>query len=58
MEIVNATYDCPTTLFTTKKFYKKKLKDNMFRKVKHLLVNTHLETRKELNFSIIKIKDI
>jgi hypothetical protein len=31
--------------------------ERQYGKVKHLLVNTHLETRKELIFSIIKIRD-
>ncbi len=29
MKSVNTTNDCPIALFTTKKFYKKKFKDNM-----------------------------
>jgi hypothetical protein len=58
MKSVITTNDCPIALFTTtKKIIRKNLKTICVRKVKHLLINTHLEKRKELNLSIIKLKD-
>ncbi len=46
MKSVNTTNDCPIALFTTKKFYVKKFKDNMCKEGEASSSNTHLENKK------------